>query len=296
MREPGDVDVLQAAIARARAGTSAPRLDAQTFLGLRDLIADASGIAFDERSRFIVERRLQSRLRALRLDDFEAYHRYLLFGPDAAAETARMLEAVTIRETYFFREWQQLEAFRDEILPSIAEENAGTKTLRVWSAGCATGEEPYSVAVLVLESGLFDGWDVRIVGTDLVRSALGAARRGLFRDASMRATPDDVRDRYFAREGTNAWRLDERVRRAVEFEPANLIDPAACAALPAFDAVFCRNVLIYFGELARRRAASIFHDRLRTGGRLLLGHAESLLSLHTPFALVHLKRDIVYVK
>ena len=289
-------DALRAALARARAGSSTPHLDDETFLGLRDLIASASGIAFDERSRFIVERRLVPRLRALRLDDFAAYYRYLLYSPEASDEVERLLEAITIRESYFFREWPQLEAFRDELLPRFAAENAASRRLSLWSAGCATGEEPYSVAILVLESGLFEGWRVDVLGTDLVRPALDAARRGLYRDGSLRATPDAVRDRYFAREGDNAWQLDERVRRMVVFEVSNLVDTARYTSLQAMDAIFCRNVLIYFGEETRRRVAMGFHDRLRDGGFLLLGHAESLLTLATPFTLCHVGRDMVYRK
>ena len=287
-------DALRAALARARAGAPVPHLDDDTFLGLRDLIAGASGIAFDERSRFIVERRLVPRLRALRLDDFPSYYRYLLYSPEAGEELARMLEAVTIRESYFFREWPQFEAFRDELLPRFARENAAERRLTIWSAGCATGEEPYSVAILVLESGLFDGWRVDVVGTDLVAPAIAAARRGLYRDASLRATSDATRDRYFSREGDNAWRLDECVRRMVTFEPFNLVDVARYATMPVTDAIFCRNVLIYFAEETRRRVAMGFHSRLRDGGYLLLGHAESLLTLATPFTLHHVGRDMVY--
>lgn len=287
-------DALRAALARARAGTSAPHLDDETFLGLRDLIATASGIAFDERSRFIVERRLVPRLRALKLDDFGSYFQYLLYSPEASEELDRMLEAVTIRESYFFREWPQFEAFRDELLPRFARENAAKRRLRIWSAGCATGEEPYSVAILVLESGLFEGWRVDVLGTDLVAPAIEAARRGLYRDASLRSTSDHVRDRYFSHEGDNAWRLDERVRDMVVFESLNLVDTAACAALPEMDAIFCRNVLIYFAEETRRRVVTGFHGRLRDGGYLMLGHAESLLTLATPFTLHHVGRDMVY--
>ncbi len=294
MRSPSEA--LQVALARVRAGTSVPRLDEQTFLGFRDLIAETSGMVFDERSRFIVERRLLPRLRALRLDDFESYYRYLLYGPETGDELARMLEAISIRETYFFREWQQLAAFRDEILPALADENAASRRLRIWSAGCATGEEPYSIAILVLESGLFDDWSVEIHGTDLVPSAIAAARRGLFRETSLRATPDEARARYFTPEGRNTWQLAECVRRMVTFDTCNLVDALDPPPPPPFDAIFCRNVLIYLGEDARRRVASTFHDRLRGGGRLLLGHAESLLSLATAFTLVHLRRDIVYVK
>lgn len=288
---------LRAALARTRALSTAPRLDPSTFATIRDRIAAASGVAFDESSRFIVERRLHARLRALRLDDFETYARRLAHGPDAEAELARLLEAVTVRETYFFRAPAQLEAFRDEVLPALAEENAAARRLRVWSAGCATGEEPYTVAILVRESGLFDGWDVEILGTDLVPAALARARRGLYRDASLRSTPDDVRRRYFRREGSG-WRLDEGVRGAVVFAADNLVGPprAPETERAPFDAIFCRNVLIYHGEPSRLRILGRLHDCLRDGGRLLLGSAESLIELDTPFRLEHAGRDVVYVR
>jgi len=289
-------DALRAALARAEALSSAPRLDSSTFLGLRDLIAGASGIAFDDRSRFIVERRLRPRLRALHFDDFETYVRFLLHGPEAAAELERMLEAVVVRETYFFREAQQLAAFRNDLLPALAVENAATRTIRIWSAGCATGEEPYSVAILMQESGLFDGWSIRITGTDLVGSAVEAARRGVFRESAFRSTPEEVRARFFRRESASVWRIDDRIREAVDFEVANILDPTATGRMPEVDVVFCRNVLIYLGEPARRSAAAVFYERLRPGGRLLLGHAETLLTLGTPFTLEHVGRDLVYVK
>jgi chemotaxis protein methyltransferase CheR len=234
------------------------------------------------------------RLRALRLGDFEAYYRYLLYTPGRKAEMARMLEAVTIRETYFFREPRQLEALRDELLPGVAGENSASRTLRIWSAGCASGEEPYSVAIVVLESGLFDGWSVEILGTDLVPEAVEAARRGLYRESSLRAVSGERRERYFTKEGANAWRLDERVRRMVAFDILNLADERAVASFPVFDLVLCRNVLIYFGEAARRRTVIAFYHRLREGGFLLLGHAETLAALDTGFTLCHLERDVVY--
>lgn len=287
---------LRAAIERARGTSKGAKLDASTFASVRDVIEEESGIAFDDASRFIVERRLQSRLRALRLNGFEEYVQRVRLGADADAERARLVEAVAVRETYFFREWPQLESFRDELLPQLAAENAERRELRIWSAGCATGEEPYSIAILLRESGRFDGWRVRILGTDLVASAIAAARRARYRDASLRATPEPLRERYLCPEGKHAWRLDERIRCAVDFEAANLLDERTCAGEPPFDVVFCRNVLMYFGEPARERVSNLLFERLRPGGRLLLGHAESLLTLDTPFALERIGRDFVYVR
>jgi len=288
-------NALRDALARSREASTGSRLDAETFLGLRDLIAGASGIDFDENSRYIVERRLMPRLRALRIDDFAAYYRTLLFGEDRAGEIERLLEAVTIRETYFFRECAQLLALRDDVLPDLVAENAASKTIRIWSAGCASGEEPYSVAMLLGTQPAIKGWDVRIFGTDLVPSAVEAARAGVYRDVALRATSDDKRELYFEHEAANVWRLDEAVRRRVTIESRNLFDGAPDGTGP-FDVILCRNVLLYFGDAARRRAVDVFHDSLREGGWLLLGHAESLLSMRTPFRLVHLGRDVVYRK
>lgn len=287
------VEALRAALARS-GGSGIPRLSDGAFLGLRDLIAEASGIMYDERSRFILERRLAARMRALRIDDHDQYYRYVLFDDPRGEERARLLDQVAVRETYFFREPHQLEAFRSELLPRLAAENASTCRLRIWSAGCATGEEPYTVAILVLESGLFDGWSVEIFGTDLSQAAVGAARRGRYRDASMRALSDERRDRYFTCEGPNAWRLDERVRRMVTFGTLNLIDTARYEIYAGADVVFCRNVLIYFAAETRRTVVNRFYETLRPGGYLLLGHAETLMSLNTPFKLLHLPSEMVY--
>lgn len=285
---------LESVLRRACSATRRPVLSDAAFLGLRAAIEGASGIAFDDDSRFILERRLFARLRALRLDDFDAYYRYLLYAPDAREEVVRMLEAVAVRETYFFREPRQLAAFREELLPRLARENRESRSLRIWSAGCASGEEPFTIAILVRDSGLFDGWRVEIVGTDIAPAAIDAARCGVYRASSLRATPDEVRERCFECEGENAWRLAGGVREMVDFGVLNIFDTRGVERLGPFDAIFCRNVLIYFGLRARRRALRIFYERLREGGYLLLGHAESVAALDSAFALCHLERDVVY--
>lgn len=285
------IEALRAMLARARDEASGPQLDGETFLGLRDVISGASGIAFDENARYIVERRVVPRLRALRLDDFAAYYRLLLYGDDAQAELERLLEAVTIRETYFFRERAQLDALCTEALPAVARETGASP--RVWSAGCASGEEPYSVAMLAGAVAELAGTPVRVVGTDLVASAIESAQAAVYRDSALRSTPEAVRERHFRQEGPNAWRLDATVRTRVTFVRRNLLEGPPEGEAP-FDVILCRNVLLYFGDEARDRAVEVFHEALRPGGLLLLGHAESLLSMRTPFRLEHLGRDVVY--
>jgi chemotaxis protein methyltransferase CheR len=273
-----------------------PKLADDAFLALRDLIAEASGITFDEGSRFILERRLLPRLHALRFSSFESYYRFVLDGPDATREMDHLLEHVAIRETYFFREPHQFEAFREALLPRLARENGSSRRLRIWSAGCASGEEPFTVAMLVLDSRLFDGWDIEIVGTDLSATAIGEARRGVFRGGSMRIIPDDFKARFFARDGDDSWRIDDRVRDAVEFKRLNLVDTRGYERFSGVDVVYCRNLLIYFGANARRLVIDGFHAALRDDGYLLLGHAESLAARQTPFKLLHLQREIIYQK
>jgi chemotaxis protein methyltransferase CheR len=289
-------DSLRSALAHSGGSPDRPQLSDEAFLQLSRTIEDASGIAFDEGTRFILERRLLPRLRALKLDSFEAYARMLLAGPGAREELVRALEQVVVRETYFFRGPQQFGAFSAELLPRIASANAATRRLRVWSAGCASGEEPYTIAMLVLASGLFGGWRVEIQGTDLSRSAITAARRALYRDNSMRAIPDAFRDRFFARENGGMWRLDRQVRGMVAFEVQNLVDTAQYAAYTGSDVIFCRNVLIYFGHRARREVVAAFYDTLAEGGYLMLGHAESLEALNTSFRLAHFETETVYQK
>jgi chemotaxis protein methyltransferase CheR len=148
--------------------------------------------------------------------------------------------------------------------------------------------------MLVLASGLFGGWQVEIHATDLSATAIGLARRGLYRDNAMRAIPEDFLQSFFESDGTGNWRLKDYVRRMVTFGTLNLVDTARYTLFSDLDVIVCRNVLIYFSEETRRSVVSSFYDRLREGGYLLLGHAETLVTLNTPFTLFHLQKDLVY--
>jgi chemotaxis protein methyltransferase CheR len=242
-----------------------------------------------------MERRLLPRLEALGLTDFISYHRFLRLDPRGASELDFAIEALATNETYFFREKPQLQAFSDEILPLLEEQNRSGKRLRIWSAGCSTGEEPYTLAILILESGRFQGWDVQVLGTDISRKVLASARRAEYGPSAMRAMPAGYLERYFAPAGAR-HQLKEEVRSLVTFGHLNLVEPEAGPLVPRQDAIFCRNVLIYFDMAARRRVLDLFHARLHDGGYLLLGHSESLINLTAAFELVHLKSDLVYRK
>jgi len=272
---------------------SGPPLDDASFAALRALVYAQAGVVVREELRGGLRRRLGERLPALGLEDFDTYLSRIRQG-ELPHELEEVLDVATTHETYFFREPVQLEGFVREVLPAIARQQAASRRLRLWSAGCSSGEEAYTLAMLLAESGHFSGFDVQIYGTDLSRRMIDLARRAEYGAAALRATSGMQRQRYFELAPNGRHRVSESIRSMVSFAQVNLIDPDQAEVLPPMDAIFCRNVLIYMDEPARRRTLRILFDRLHGGGLLLLGHAEHLLGLETGFELVHLEHDLIY--
>jgi chemotaxis protein methyltransferase CheR len=273
------------------------RLPPEVFRLLRDLIYAYCGIFFSDDNSYIVHRRLLPRLEALALSDFADYYRYLCScdPPLRKQELDEIIDRVTTNETYFFREGYQLKAFRDEILPEIWEQRPRGKRLSIWSAGCSSGEEAYTIAILVQEKGLFADWDVRVFGNDISRRCLSVARKAQYGRNSFRNTDDHLLRRFF-REVDGKQQVRDEVRALVSFGQINLMDEHMMRLVGDVDVVFCRNVLIYFDSSSRKKVIATLHAKLVKGGYLLLGHSESLINLSTAFDLVHLKNDMVYRK
>jgi chemotaxis protein methyltransferase CheR len=268
----------------------------EEFRLIRDLINEYCGIFFADDLKAVVQRRLAPRLPELSLRSFAEYQRFLRYDPGRKAELEAIVERVTTNETYFFRETHQLDAFRDEILPEIASRRRFMgRRLTVWCAGCASGEEAYTVAILVTESGLFAPSEVHIFGNDISRRVLTVARKGVYGRSSFRQTDERHLRRHF-REVPGGYLVRDELRSMVSFGQINLIDSDGLALLPEVDVIFCRNVLIYFDVESRRRAVGTFFWKLAKGGYLLLGHSESLMNLSTAFELCQLKNDLVYRK
>ncbi len=276
-------------------GAAGPQMSAVEFRLLRDLFHEHAGLCFRDDLVYLLERRLGPRLKVHGLADFGEYHRFLCHDPQRRAELETATDLLTTNETYFFREPQQLGAFAEEILPMLAQANRAARRLRIWSAGCSSGEEVYTIAILVKQSGLFEGWDVGIFGSDIARRVLQVARAGAYGTHAFRASGAEVMHRWFHPQGEK-WVVNDEVRRLVSFGHLNLLDPAMMDLVGPVDAVFCRNVMIYFDIPARKRVCRSFHDKLGDGGFLLLGHSESLLNVTADFELVHLKADLVYRK
>lgn len=270
-------------------------LQEDVFRLIRDVIRDYCGLFFDDNSRYLIEKRLTRRVRSHHLDDFRDYYRFILYEKRSEEELSALIDILTVNETYFFREQNQLKAFSDEILKELKETKKDRKSVRIWSAGCSTGEEPYTISMLINERGDFNGWDVEIYGSDINQRVLQTARKGWYRKNSFRTTDNLMQKKYFVEED-GIYRILDSVKKNVNFSYLNLLDPFKMKFLGKMDVIFCRNVLIYFDTISRKKVIENFFERLEDGGYLLLGHAESLMSISTAFTLQHLQNDMVYQK
>lgn len=268
----------------------------EEFHLFRDAIYSHCGIYFDEDSKYILEKRLSRRLAAMDIPSFRDYYHFLKYNRNKDQEMMDIMDILTTNETYFFRESFQLKAFSDEVIPElIKNKSAGDRTLRIWSAGCSTGEEPFTIAMLLLEIRELQGWKIEIIGTDISQRVLQHARRGVYGKSSFRATSDYYLHRFF-QEQDGGHRISDEVRELVTISHFNLFDTKRTVMLGKMDLIFCRNVIIYFDIAAKKKVVESFYNTLRDGGFLLLGHSESLMNITTMFALRHFKNDMIYQK
>jgi chemotaxis protein methyltransferase CheR len=269
----------------------------EEFRLIRDLIYSHSGLFFDNDSRYLLEKRLGRRLPLHQLSGYKDYYHFLKYNRGKELELSDIMDVLTTNETYFFREAFQLKAFTDEILPELMaeKEKRGERSLRIWSAGCSTGEEPYTIAMLLLELGCCKGWRVEIIGTDISHRVLQQARKAVYGKSAFRATDEAYIGRFF-QEQDGGFKIADEVKELVTISHLNLFDQNRLALFGKMDVIFCRNVIIYFDQIAKKKVIEVFYQALREGGFLLLGHSESLMNISTAFALRHLRNDMVYQK
>lgn len=277
----------------------AATLNDEEFKQLRDFIYEQSGIYVADNRKYLIENRLAGRLKELNLKSFGEYYYYLRYDTNRKTELNRLFESVTTNETSFYRNPPQLKVFQDKVLPEVLEEQRkkGTKRLNIWSAGCSTGEEPYTLAIILLEvlGSEALSWNIKITANDLSEAVLQAARRGLYNDYTLRTTPKEIITKYFTKEGA-VQKIKPEVKRLVSFGQINLSDRLAVKRVDRSQLVFCRNVIIYFDDDMKKRVISAFYDNLLPGGFLFIGHSESLHNISRAFKPVHHPGAIVYKK
>ena len=275
------------------------KISDEEFVQLRDFIYQQCGIYIAENRKYLVENRLSNRLKDLNLKSFGEYYQYLRYDANKRTELNKLFEVVTTNETSFYRNPPQLQVFQEKVLgAAIAELRAkGQKRLRIWSAGCSTGEEPYTLGIIlheVLRSEIAS-WDIRITANDLSEAVLASARKGMYSDYALRTTPPDIISRYFIKEGTQ-YRIDPKVQQLVQFGQINLSDRTQLKRVERSQIVFCRNVIIYFDDEMKKQVIGSFYDNLLPGGYLLIGHSESLHNISRAFKPEHHTGAIIYRK
>lgn len=263
----------------ARASASVPGLGDDDFEGLRALVHRLAGIALGDGKRQLMASRLARRLRALNLPSYAAYLRHLEAGHGGAGELEQFVNCLTTNKTDFFREPHHFDFLREVLLQrrELAARGAADRRLRIWCAAASTGEEPYTLAMTVLEALGAEAarWDVRILASDIDTQVLAHAAEGLYDDARLAGVPQALRMRHFAPDPVGRWRVRARTREAVTFRRINLVDES-WPVRARYDAIFCRNVSIYFDRPTQDRLFRRLADQLRPGGHLYVGHAEAL--------------------
>jgi chemotaxis protein methyltransferase CheR len=257
---------------------------------LRDLIHERTGLFFeDTRTDFLIEK-LEPAVQVGRFNSFMEY--YYALRDNTQGEWERAWDALSVQETYFWREMPQIRVLVEEIIPQWFR--SSVLPFRVWSAACATGEEPYSIAMAVAEAGLAEQ-AIEIVGSDASPAALEKAQRGIYREKSFRSLPPLLRSKYFE-EVPEGWKLCSEIKGRVKFRRANLLEPADVADLARVQVIFCRNAFIYFSRHSIRQTVAMMAAKMSPGGHLMVGASESLLRLTTDFELKEIGAAMVYVR
>jgi len=266
----------------------------EEFRLFRNLIYEESGIYLKEQRKDFLEHRLVKRMQATGIAS--PYWYFKLITEQKKTELLIFLDILTVNETSFFRNGPQIELFKSGLLPEIVRRKAqeGRKQMRIWSAGCSTGEEPYTIAMILHETiPDLKQWDCKIIASDLSMTVLAAAKKGEYAADKVHATVEDrYLDRYFETRGDRLCVRDE-VKKLVAFDYHNLKNDNGLSGL---DAIFCRNVMIYFDTDAQKRLIDKFHASLNPGGFLLIGHAESLQGWGTPFEFLYNNKGTAYKK
>jgi len=273
-------------------------LTVEEFDRLADLIYNKSGIRFEHKKAYFVTKRLQKRMEELGVESPMEYIRLLKYSDKDGVEFQKFLNSLTVNETYFFRDYPQLAAFAEHCLYDLVEKKymKNDNSLRIWSAGCSTGEEPYTLSIILHEmlDNLPD-WNIEIIANDVDENALQKATEGVYEDRSIKDVPQEYLDKYFIRYRNN-FIVKEKVKSLVKFEYLNFADGNILKGKRNFDFIFCRNVLIYFDDFSRKKVVDHFYIALNKGGYIFLSSSESLSRITTTFKLKRLGGHLVYTK
>ncbi|AFL72394.1 CheR family methyltransferase [Thiocystis violascens] len=267
----------------------------EEFHKFREFFYRKTGILFEDSKRYFVDKRLLERIAVTGSESFRGYFTMLRFQA-SGEELQALINGMTVNETYFFREEYQFECLVNSLLEEIVARRTASTPIRIWSVPSSSGEEPYGIAIYLLEHWPhLNDWDVEIVSSDIDTGILAQARRGRYTPRAIQHLPAGLLKKYFQRDG-EYYQIGDTLREAVEFTRVNVTDPADMRLHRHFDVIFCRNLLIYFDDLSRKQTAESFYDALNPGGFVCLGHSESMSRISSLFRVRKFPEAIVYQK
>lgn len=279
---------------KAASVATPPGITDADFQKFAEFFHRKTGIHFEVSKRYFVDKRLIERIQATGAENFRAWFVALRFESDGA-EMQRLVNLMTVNETYFFREAYQFDCLVNHMLNEVAARRAPGSRIRIWSIPSSTGEEPYSIAIYLLERwAKIEQYDVEILSSDIDTTVLEAAQRGVYSARSVAQLPAPYLKKYFKQQGAAEWRISRDLVDAVEFSRVNLSEPADLRRFRGIDVIFCRNLLIYFDDLSRRVAVEAMFDTMAPGGFICLGHSESMSRMSSLFTMRRFPDALVY--
>lgn len=275
-----------------------PEISVEILHKLTQQIYQKLGLHFDDKKAYFLRTRVTKRMAALKMDSAKDYVFMVSYGDPEGLEMQQLANLVTTNETYMFREYDQLQAFANHCLPEVLSNKLarGDKTLRIWCAGCSSGEEAYTLAMIVQE--VFpqsQSWDCKILATDIDELMLKKTAAARYGQRSVKDVPEEYKEKYLTAQGAE-YQVGRKTMALVKPQHLNLHDRMALRAMRGFDFIFCRNVLIYFDDASRKAVVDHFYTALNSGGYIFLGHSESVGRVTTAFKLKQFESHLVYVK
>lgn len=257
------------------------------------LIYKKTGLFYEYSKKYYVHKRIEKRTYRFKMETLNEYYIMLKFAEDSS-EFYQLINDLTVNETYFFRDFPQLRNFAEDVLPIFEKEKQSGKKLKIWCAACSTGEEAYTLSIILQEMlQIPDFWNIQVLATDINTEVLESAKIGLYESRAIKDVPPEYLDKYFTRH-QDKYMINLDVKKFVSFKQLNLMDDEAMSNINGCDFIFCRNCLIYFDDVSRRRVVSGFYEALNPGGYLFLGHSESVGRISSDYKVKRIGDTIIY--
>ena len=257
------------------------------------LIYKQTGLHYEYNKKYFVQKRIEKRAELLEIETLNEYFMMLKFAKDSS-EFYRLINDLTVNETYFFRDFPQLRNFAEDVLPVFVKKQEGRKKIKIWCAACSTGEEPYTMFIILQEMiDKPEDWDIQILASDINTEVLQSARVGLYESRAIKDVPPEYLEKYFTKR-KDKYLISLKARKSVSFKQINLMNENEIGDINGCDFIFCRNCLIYFNDESRKSVLSNFYESLNIGGFLFLGHSESVGRISSDYKAQRIGDTTVY--